>query len=181
MKNNPLKDISGTPIRHQYFNFPIYIVLSTLMVAISLITFVPLLEGDFNSDKWIEEFFSIVFLAAIFIIPCLVLSVFNRFFFGKIVCVLNEEGINYQDGLIQWHDISCIKYNMTHWGKFNFRHASIDVISGETVIRIKSVPIYAISVAKKYYPELKVKMDKMLWILIAILVAVPIISSLDFE
>lgn len=181
MKNNPLKDISGTPIRHQYFNFPIYIVLFVLLVAFSIITFVPLFEGNFNFSKWMESAFSCVFMALVFIIPFLVLSVFNRFFFGKIVCVLNEEGINYQDGLIPWNDISCIKYNMTYFGKAYFQRASIDVICGETLIQIKSVPLYSLSVAKKFHTDIKIKMDKMLWVIIAILIVASILTALDFE
>ncbi len=177
MKHNHLKDLIGERIRHQYFNFPIYIFLSILLLAFEIVTFIPLFESDFNFNKWTEDIFASVFTITIFIAPCIVFSVLNRFFFGKIVCVLNDEGIHYKDGLIKWNDILSVKYNITHIGRFHFRPAYIDVVCKNKTIQIESVPLYMFSIVKKFNVDIKIKNDKMIWVIVTTIIITPIIIS----
>ena len=177
MKHNNLKGLIGVWIRRQYFNFPIYIFLSILLLAIEIVTFIPLFESDFNFDKWSEDVFASIFTTTIFIIPCIVFSVLNRFFFGKIVCVLNEQGIHYKDGIVKWNDILSIEYNITHFGRFYFRPAYIDVVCKNKTIQIESVPLYMFSAIKKFNVDIKTKNDKMIWVIVATIIITPIVIS----
>lgn len=177
MKHNHLKNLNGVRIRHQYFNFLIYILLTILIVVIEMVTFIPLFEGNFNFGKWAEDIFTSIFTITIFIVPCIVFSVLNRFFFGKIVCVLNEEGIHYKDGLIKWNDIVSIEYNITAVSRIHFRPAYIDVICKNKTIQIESVPLYMFSTVKKFNADIKTKKDKMIWVILATIILAPIIIS----
>lgn len=106
---------------------------------------------------------------AMFILPCLVLSALNRFFFGKLVCVLSEEGIHYKDGLIKWDNISHIKYTPTVFGRHHFWPANMDVVCKNETINIVSVPLYMFPAVKKFCPDIKTKMDKTFFTMLAIL------------
>ena len=177
MKHNHLKDITGIRIRHQYFNCPIYMSLCILLIVSLMTMFVPLFENDFHFSKWMDDIFEAVFAITIFIVPCTILSVLNRFFFGKIVCVLNGEGIHYKDGLIKWNDILSIEYNITEFGRTRFRSAYIDVVCKNKTIQIKSVPLYMFSLVKKYNADIETKKDKMVWVVIAASIIISIIIS----
>ncbi|MBR3979253.1 MAG: hypothetical protein IKJ94_06495 [Oscillospiraceae bacterium] len=177
MKQKQPKDLIGIQIRRQYFNIPIFIFLSVLLLAFETVTFVPLFESNFSFNKWLDDIFASVFTLSILIIPCVILSVLNRFFFGKIICVLNEEGIYYTDGLIKWDDILGIRYHITFLGRTHFQPACVDIACKKATIQIKSAPLYMLSVAKKYNPDINIKKDRMIWILVASVIVIPIIAS----
>ena len=177
MKHNHLKNISGAKIRRQYFSFLIYMLFSVLIAVVEVVTFVPLFRDNFDFNKWVEDVFTSVFIAAIFIVPCIVFALINRFLFGKIVCVLNEEGIHYKDGLVKWCDILCIEYNITAVGRFHFRPSYIAVVCKKRTIQIESVPLYMFSVAKQFDSDIKTRIEKMFWIIVVAIIILPIIIS----
>lgn len=175
MKNN-FKDVFGMRIRRQYFNFPIFITFLVFWLCFGFFTFIPLFRGNFDFENWKNDVFASALAIRIFIFPCSIFSVLNRFFFGKIVCVLNEEGIHYKDGFIKWNDVLSIKYHITHIGRFRFRPAYIDVVCKNETIQIKSVPLYMLSIIKNFNTDIKTNNDKMIWAIVAIII-IPIIIS----
>lgn len=179
MKHNHLKDIAGERIRRQYFNVPILLFISTLVMVFEFLVFASLYEGNFKLDKWMQDITGILTII-IWVVPFVVLSVLNRFFFGKIVCVLNEEGIHYKDGLIKWSDILSIQYNMTGFGHVDNR-AYIEVVCKKITVQIKSVPLYMFSIVKKFNSDIKTKKDKAIWIYVAITIILPIIMPIILE
>ena len=66
--------------------------------------------GIFNMQEWISSCWICVWVCFFFSIPCGILNILNRLYFGKIVCVLTEDGIHYNDGFIEWNRISKIEY-----------------------------------------------------------------------
>ncbi len=179
MKHNHLRDLIGVRVRRQYFNLPIYMFLLIFLLIVESFAVISLFEGNFNFEFWIEDVVlkSLITLG-IFVTPCIFLSTLNRFFFGKIVCVLNEEGIHYKDGLIKWSDIKCIEYSITAMSRQHFQTAYVDVVCINTTIRIKSVPLYIFSLVKKFNADIKTKHDKTIWVLLTVVIIIPLVCSL---
>ena len=177
MKPNPLKNIDGVRIRRQYFNGPIYVLFSIWVLIIVIFAIISFSDGNFSFYKWLDVICESAFTIAIFIIPWIILSVLNRFFFGKIVCVLSEEGIHHEGGLIKWNNISRIEYNIPTLNRYPLRliAAHIDVVCKNETIKITSVPLYMFSVVKKSHPDIKTKMDKTVWGLVALTIFIIII------
>jgi hypothetical protein len=102
----------------------------------------------------------------VLMLPVIILSLLNRFLFGKIVCVVNEEGIYLESGLVRYEQIEKIEYNpeppfQKH--SINFTHATVSVKSqGDEpyVFDIFHFPAYALGKIKKYSPETKIKLGK---------------------
>lgn len=179
MKRNYLNDIEGIRGRRQYFNLPIYIFLVGFLISVEICTLIPLFEGNFEPNTWLEDIYTGTVTIAILILPFLLLSVFNRFFFGKIVCVLNDEGLHFKDGLIRWNDIVCLKYSATCLSQRHFRVAYVEVACKNENIKIKSAPLYVMSAVKRFNPNIKTKTDKsVLWIVAVVIIIGAIVSAI---
>ena len=152
-------------------------VLAVWVVVFELITCIPLFDGNFNVEKWTEQVLVSVMVAGIDLVLCVGLSVLNRFFFGEIVCVLNEDGIHHKDRLVKWNDILGVEYTVTHVARFYFRPAYVDVVCKNETIRIASVPLYMLSLAKKFNPNIKIKRDVTPLVIAAAILIIPIIIS----
>lgn len=68
--------------------------------------------GEFNLSKWTSDLLISVEVCLGFAIPFIILSLLNRRYFGKIICVINEDGIHHKDGLTKWDDIVKIEYEI---------------------------------------------------------------------
>ena len=178
MKHTQRKDVGGVRIRRQYFNYPICIFLSVWLICVEVGTCLYLVEHSFHFDQWRENMLDLTFIVAKFIAPFLVLSVLNRFFFGKIVCVLNEEGIRYKNGIIKWYDIVSIKYHIMDLNKFHYRPSYIDVVCKNKTVQIKSAPLYMFSFVKKSNADIEIKTDITVWGILALHILAPIIITL---
>ncbi len=178
MKRNPLKDIEGKKIRKQYFNVPIYLYSAMCLFVLLFVTFEQIYSGNFNFEQWIEDVFAVLFVFVLFIVPLLILSVLNRFLFGKIVCVLNEKGIYYSEGYTYWHDIDCLEYSATQLGRWSFYPAYIDIVCKKKSIRILSAPYYTLSVSRKYHSKIKTKFDNIVWFVLVFVILLGVISPL---
>ena len=104
-------------------------------------------------------------------------------YFGKIICVINEDGIHHKDGLIKWDDIVKIEYEIELPGgvvkKENlFCHAVI--YTRKEKINLIHAPMFLISKVKKYQPSLEAKVSKnskwmIGFMMVLLAVAVPVI------
>ena len=126
-----------------------------------------------NSQK--PDFSSIISIIPELLIGMLsvpaVLSVINRLCrFGRVVCVLNDDGIHYKKGLIAWNDIVGIEYKFLLFGKHDpdavpyyitelcFCYATVHTRSGS--VDIFHAPFYMLGRVKKYCPEIDAKMSR---------------------
>ena len=101
MKKNHLREIEGDKIRWQYFTWPIVILLFCMLFVPYCIFVFSLYAGNFNLSNWLSGLLVSFEVCLVFAVPFFILSVLNRRFFGKIICVINEDGIHYKDGLLK--------------------------------------------------------------------------------
>ena len=111
MQENSLKCIQGKKIRRQGFNIPL-IILYSMMFAIPYCIFaISWCVGKLDTYGSPTTFGTSVLLCFLFSVPFLVLRSLNKHFFGKIICVLDEEGIYYANkGKLCWDSIEKIEY-----------------------------------------------------------------------
>ena len=110
MQENSLKCIQGKKIRRQGFIIPLTI-LYTMMFAIPYAIFViSWCMGKLDAYGSPSAFWVSAVMCFLLSVPFLVLRSLNKHFFGKIICVLNEEGIYYANkGKLCWDSIEKIE------------------------------------------------------------------------
>ncbi len=169
MKRNPLREIEGVRIRRQYFGFLVVGFLATGFLTAEIMAISALKDGSFTLLRWCAELLTVLFVILIFLLPCLLLLFLNRHFFGRTVCVFDERGIHYKDGFIPWERITALEYHITHTSRHRFRPSYVDVICGEERIIVKSMPLYALRIARSFRPALKTKIESAAWIALAVI------------
>lgn len=186
MKKNHLREIVGDKIRWQYFTWPLLILLFCMILVPYCIFVFSLSMGEFNLSKWTSDLLISVEVCLGFAIPFIILSLLNRRYFGKIICVINEDGIHHEDGLTKWDDIVKIEYEIELPGgvvkKENlFCHSVIH--TKKQRITLIHTPIFFISKVKKYKPSIDAGVSKnskwmIGFIIVMLVIAVPIIPLL---
>jgi hypothetical protein len=138
-----------------------------------------LYSKNFNLSNWFSDLFVSVEVCLILAVPFIILSVLNRRYFGKIICVINEDGIHYKDGLIKWDDIVKIEYEIELPGgvvkKENlFCHSVIH--TKKQKITLIHTPIFFISKVKKYRPSIDAGISKNSKLMIGFIIALLVIA-----
>ncbi len=158
-----IKDKSGSEgikIRRQYFNYSILMLFAAFMFFLIICT-VPLIwEGSFGFYDWQENMKSVVSVTAGLLLPLILLSLGNMFFFGEVICTVNDEGICYKDVFVRWEDILYIEYNIPEHTKRHHYPAYITLVCKQEKIVIASAPLFTCFFAKKYKPGVRIKLDK---------------------
>lgn len=174
MKNS-LIDIDGIKIRRQYFNIIIYIYLELLMVLIIMFATCEIATHRFVFLEYLRSVAIAFKLILGLMLPFVILSVFNRYTFGKIVCVLNDEGIHYKDGCIKWDNITEMRYNVTTFTRIRYAPAFINVICKDKEICITSAPLLVFRYAKKFRSSIKLKKDNSVLFVTGVIAAIAIV------
>ncbi len=161
MEENKLKHINGKKIRRQYFNIPL-IFLYTIMLAVPyFILICSVFMGDFDFSEWGDAFWTSIWIYFVFSLPFLLLRTLNKHFFGRIICVMTEDGIHYPKGMVRWETIAKIEYAMDAKPRYkndsqkSFR--AIIYTQGGKHIVLNSSPLCLLSRAKKFKKELDIK------------------------
>ncbi|MBQ8310313.1 MAG: hypothetical protein IJX80_04780 [Clostridia bacterium] len=183
MKKNHLREIVGDKIRWQYFTGPLLILLFCMIFVPYCFFVFSFSTGEFNLSKWFSDLLVSIEVCLGFAIPFIILSLLNRRYFGKIICVINEYGIHYKNGMVKWEDITKIEYEIELPGgtvkKENlFCHAVIH--TKKQKITLIHAPIFFISKVKKHKPSIDVGVSKnskwiICFIIALLVIAVPII------
>lgn len=172
MQNNDFRDVSGVRIRRQYFNYILLALLMIFLYSFIMRTFTPMM-GGFDIREWAERVGSLVLNIGGLTLPFAVLSVLNFFCFGKTVCVLNEEGIHYRNGIIRWDDILYLKFECVTLSKLHPYYPSyITVVCKDNLkgIEITSAPFSMALAARKYKSGIRIKPVKEIFILVGIVI-----------
>ena len=177
MKDKSLRYREGICIRKQYFNGPIYCLLLIALAVITATASVPLSEGTFDMQEWLGDVEETIVTIAVYMFPFLILSILNRFCFGKTVCVVSDRGVHYQGQIIAWDDIVSMRYSSTHIGRTRFKPAYMEVVCKDREFRIISAPMYMFSVVKKFAPQVKLKPDITIPIIIVVTVILLFVQS----
>jgi hypothetical protein len=114
-------------------------------------------------------------------LPLLRLSLCNRFFCGRIVCVLDEKGIHHAHGLVRWEDVKHIDYDIEITGRHSNAPCSATVYRRKGApIELEHAPLRILFAARRRAPGLDVRLSstsKFLLILIAAAeILVPVIA-----
>lgn len=184
-----LKDINGTKLRRQYFNLPIYLILPVIPLCISLFAMVLIRHNEFSWGEWLTVSFEGISFVLTLLSPFVLLSVLNHFLFGKIVSVINDDGIYFENNFVPWNKIKKITYIPDVPGKhqhtvIHHRYTRLKLtLNSETDekydVEIKNFPFYGLFKLKKFCPDKKIKFSaKFILVKIIILIIAMVISLL---
>ena len=170
-----LEETEGSKIRWQYFNTYIYMMLSFYPAVPAMIIMQNLRHGNFDVWNTILEMSSaepvIIAMYGIFIVPFAVLSIFNRFCFGKILGVVTEDTLFLENREIPVAAIKKIVYHPRIMSRrsISFSYATLFIrtkANNTEPLDIVHFPIYGLRKIKKYNREIKLGCDKYVWFLI---------------
>lgn len=181
LKNNAKKqaltldELGGEKIRWQYFNTYIYIMLASLPAVPVMIIAQELRQGNFDIWNTIVEMSGatpvIAAMYGIFIGPFIILSIFNRFTFGKLLGVVTEDTLFLENREIPITDIKKIVYHpriMTR-RSISYSYATIfirTIANNMEPLDVVHFPLYGLRKIKKYNKKIKLSCDKYIWFLI---------------
>ena len=158
MKDIPLKERDGIKIRRQFFNKIILVILALwLYIPYCVLTILFLLD-KFIVSEGLPIVVACTIICLALVIPFIILSILNKKYFGKVLCVLNEHGIYYENGFIYWSDIDKIVYEPSSSSLYKWRRfpSYVEIHTKSKVIEIEHAPFYLLSRAKKMRPDIKV-------------------------
>ncbi len=185
VEENNLKNVEGKKIRRQYFNIPL-IILYSMMFAIPYTIFViSWCVGKLDIYALPSTFWISIWVLFLFSVPFLVLRSLNKHFFGRIICVLNEEGIHYSNkGKLRWETIEKIEYVLVSKPKYkndtgkSFR--AIIYTKGGKHIVLDNSPFYIVSQIKKYQKELDIEIIGATSLLLDVVIIATILLACPF-
>ena len=179
-----LEEIEGKKIRWQYFNTFIYIMLAFIPAVPVMIIAQELRKGNLDIWNIIVEMSGatpvMIVMYGIFIGPFVILSIFNRFSFGKLLGVVTEDTLFLENREIPITDINKIVYHpriMTR-RSISFSYATIFIRTKANNMKPLDVvhfPLYGLRKIKKYNKEIKLSCDKYIWFLV---LCPPVISAI---
>ncbi len=174
-----LCDIDGKKIRRQYFNIFVYLEIMLAFVPVTIILGANSIWGDSGTklSSISEYMIKVVSVFFVLMLPCIILSAFNRKFLGKIVCVLSDEGICFEKGTICWDNIERIEYEIRI---FPFLcttdgvNCYANIITADKAIKINQAPHMLLSQIKKQHPDINIKLGKTSFLILSIGIGVPL-------
>lgn len=151
-ENRSLKNIEGKKLRRIYFDVPLIFLYSVMLAVPYAILVISWGIGKFDFAEWLSAFRTSVLVCVGFSLPFIILRALNKRFFGRIVCVLAKEGINYPKGKIRYETTEKIEYAMDSRTKFKSDIAKpfrlIIYTNGGKHIVLSGVPFCAVSKIK---------------------------------
>ncbi len=170
-----LEEIEGQKIRWQYFNTWIYMMLALIPAVPVMIIMGELRKGNFDIWNVIVEMSGatpvIIAMYGFFIGPFVVLSIFNRFSFGKLLGVVTEDTLFLENREVPITDIKKIVYHpriMTRCS-ISFSYATIFIrtkANNMAPLDVVHFPLYGLRKIKKHNKEIKLSCDKYIWFLV---------------
>ncbi len=162
MRENNLKCIQGKKIRRQGFIIPLTILYSMMLAIPYSIFAISWCMGKLDTYGSPTTFWTSVLVCFLFSVPFLVLRSLNKYFFGKIICVLNDEGIYYANkGKFGWDSIDKIEYVIDskprYKGDSGKTWRAIIYTHGGKHVVLEKAPLYIMSSIKRYQKSFDVK------------------------
>ena len=171
----PLEEMEGEKIRQQYFNAYIYILLAFLPTVPVVVLAQEFQKGNFDFWNAIGEMAGAVPVVAvmygILIGPFVILSILNRFRFGKVLGVTNDGILFLENKEISIKNIIKIIYHpqVMSRRKISFSYATFVVQTdnkGTKSFDVTHFPMYGLRKIKKYNPDIKLSCDPYIWFLL---------------
>lgn len=164
MEKNDLRGIDGKKIRRQYFNAPLIFLLSLMLGIPYTITLLSLTIGNHEQYELSSTFGTSVLVCAIFSLPFLILRVLNKHSFGRIICVLNEEGIHHPKGMLKWEAVEKIEYAIDSKPRYKSDPAKTFRLvayyaQGSKHLVLEKFPISLLSRIKKFRKDIDIRIQ----------------------
>ena len=158
--------MDGERIRRQYFNGPIYL-LSGLYISLYLFLLITNLATGKGILETLHELIVSLWVPLVWLGPLSILSFLNRSHFGKIICTLNEKGLQHEKSFVSWEQITRIEYEIvlpsrspsSYQNRIKSCYAYIYVEDGKDLL-LTQAPYMLLKAAKKYNPDIKVGFTK---------------------
>ncbi len=157
------KNAEGYKIRVQYFNYFLFFEFCGFLMVLTMLIMNTILDGVGTKIESPAEIISMFWVFAVLTSPIWILSLVNRRFFGKIVCVVNDEGIIYRNKTIRWEDIEEIKYQIVLPSGSSNRDKESSyarIIGSNLDIKINRAPSMLLGKAKKQNKNIKAALSK---------------------
>ena len=187
-----LKDIKGSKFQRQYFDFILYLFLPFPLFAVCVITMVNLRHNEFVFANNLLDILYGMGLFLIILSPIFILSILNHVF-GKIVSVINRDGIYLENDFVSWGKIEKITYipevfaNRNPYAMvYRYTRMVLTVLnsSGEKYdIEVKNFPVYGLFKIKRLCPDKKIEFvakDILFVVMIWITVMVVMLAMIFF-
>ena len=177
-----INDLDGTKIRRQYFNHIIFYVFFILIIPLSLLM---LYNTVFNASYGISfrnhTCATIIIISLVFLVPFFILSIFNRFAFGKTICVLTDKGLCCNQCCIKYEDIIKVEYHAQIWSRTRFYYNYAVIKTKDNEYKLPHAPLLLLSKLKKINPNIELsrisKSDKRLLIFYLTFIVIYIILA----
>ena len=174
-----LKDIRGTKIRRQWFFTPMVMSIG-LIATVAIVVFIGTVmygrEVQQEEKEVLAFFLRAVFQFELFL---LILSILNTKFFGKTVAVINDDGVYTNQMFLKWDKILEIEFLPRVIMKYRIDDcAYTKIVSGKKVYKVAHMPLYFLLKAKRYNPEIKIKINKKIIRGYIIFISILIIGSI---
>ena len=163
----------GRLIRRQYFNW--WIVLYSTILGFLFVRVI------FNNLNDIEKLWRqtmiistewIFLLSATLILP-IVMSLLNRHFWGRPVCLLNNEGLFCNQQKIRWCEIARITFHPAAPSRTGIlRYAYVEITGKDLCVVLPHAPYHLLRAAKKYNPDIRTGVDRVSLISLAVMSAI---------
>ncbi len=176
---NDLKKIDGKKIRWQYFSVIIYGMISLMMMLVVMFAIL-----DIRADKFAwATIFGVASMWLYMTSPFIVLSILNRFLFGKVLCVMNNRGVYFENDFIPWKNIKKVEYNpeLSSKHKVKYSYASFTIAEGnsrEYQLNISHFPLYGLRIIKNYNPDIKTQIPTNKKLFIVCMMLMPCVVAL---
>ena len=179
MKDNDLKQIDGTKIRRQYFNYPLAVLCAITLGVPYAILVISLFMGKSDLSALWADLRIALWTGFGLTLPILLLRTLNKYCFGRIICVLSEEGIHYPKGMVRWETVERLEYAIDAEPRYKSDNAkayrAIVYTKGGKHIILNSAPMSILYRVRKYDRGLSVQMSGVSSFISAVLVIAAIV------
>ena len=159
----------GIKIHKSYFETTLRSIIN-IFLGIGIIELVWVLI-EYLSKNEVEALIQVMFWCSIpgmVLVICLfVLHLLNIFFFGKILCVISDEGIQLEKKIYRWDELEEVSFvhrmvnlRRTDYYRKNYDVNYIRIILKDSQIVIKDFPHYGVIAMKKMRRDLCIKHER---------------------
>ncbi len=146
-------------IRRQFFNELILLFIILYIFLCIIIAIEDIHNHQFYWAEYLQNIWIALGVLSICLLPLVVLSILNIFFFGRIVCVIDQTGIYYENRFLKWSDITEMRYVLSTKTRSIYRPSSMKVQCGDHQVCIEYAPLLLYCYARKYGNHIKLKIE----------------------
>lgn len=178
-------ETQGKKVRVQYFTWILYFFCafaSFVFAWLPLFTYIK--DGSYNYK---EVAMNVMGPFAVVGLVIVALALLNRFFFGKVICIVTDEALVFGESSIPYKKIKEFRYSPRFPSKrgYSSSHGTFTVERNEhtlEVFKAVKLPFYTVFELKKRAPHVKIKFDiiGILTLLLAFVIPIAVCAYIVF-